>query len=269
MFFFKKQGKVSRAYQWNELLELGLNENTQIWKKEFCPLENSVEKCKKHWETLKEYKEKRENESSYQENSSYHKSQVYNGWFTSLVVALLFLYLILPTSTSNSQQKKSETKIHEIDIDGKNLKFKVRTTIKNEFFEMKETNDELVKDQKGCYYIVYLKLAYKKEKVLFNAGEYVIQDFNDAFIASFDNFMANVYFNLKDEGVNCHLYVKGSADISGQATFRKKLDERYGSKEGFTQIEYLKALDKEHNLFTDEYKTQLIGSEYSNSELPG
>ncbi|AEE50684.1 hypothetical protein [Haliscomenobacter hydrossis] len=98
-FFFKEREKISRAYQWNELLELELNENTQIWTKEFCPEGKSVENCKKHWQTLKEYTEKQENESNYEKSSSNKKGSGNGDRFT-LIAILIFSCVLLPYISS-------------------------------------------------------------------------------------------------------------------------------------------------------------------------
>ncbi len=267
MFFLKKHGEISRAYDWNELLGLGLSENTKIWTKELCPLENSVENCTKHWETLKDYKKNQKDEkvhqkeNNFQQNSSSKKNWVYGGRFT---LVLIFLWLLSPYifSLFDQGQKKEETINGELEF----LGGKVRVSKSTKYYEVKEVNQDLGK--KGKCYIIDLKSAYDEEMVLFKAGEYVISDPNNSFAISFDDFMANVYYRLKDEGVNCQLYIKGSAYISGHTTFLKNIDERYGSKEGFTKVEYLRALDKEYNFFTNEVQIKWIGDEYSNSELP-
>ncbi|AEE50686.1 hypothetical protein [Haliscomenobacter hydrossis] len=160
-------------------------------------------------------------------------------------------------------KKKEET----IAVEGEFGPVKIKIIKKTKYSELEEVDQELVKGKKGKCFIVNLKSAYDEEVILFKAGEYVIND-SISFAISLDDFMANVYFDLKDKGVNCQLYVKGSADISGHTTFRKKIDERYGSKEGFTKIEYLKALDKEYNFFTNEVQIKSIGGKYSNSDLP-
>lgn len=265
-FFFIEHGKLSRAYGWQELLELGLDENTKIWTKELCPWGNSVDNCKKHWETLKEYRQQKENGSNYQKNSSnFRKGWIYSGRFT-LILGVIFLWLLSPYIFSAFDQGQKKEEIIGGALEFMNVKIKVSKHTK--YYEVKEVNQDLVKGKKGKCYLVNLKSADAEEMVLFKAGKYVINDPNNSFAISLDDFMANVYLRLKDEGVNCQLYVKGSADVSGHTTFLKKIDERYGSKEGFTKIEYLKALDKGHNFFTNEIQTQRIGDEYSNSDLP-
>ncbi|MBK6619624.1 MAG: hypothetical protein IPG32_01615 [Saprospirales bacterium] len=91
-------------------------------------------------------------------------------------------------------------------------------------------DEELVKGYKGRYFEINLKDAEKNAKVLFAPGRYSMdkKDFRKNYGATIGSFVneALIYLKKSDEG-KVKLFIQGSADISGQNTFRGKLDPEY------------------------------------------
>lgn len=282
IYRFKKDGTWHGNYELSEILYIGLPEDTLIWWEGLCPNNNPPESCTHciKLAKLKDYNvqphitpqpkrtEKPAQPTQVAEpatNATSSRNLSYLLAFALFAIIALYPYIF---DTSNGQEKKKEKIDQQIKIDIQKLSVELRSTKETEYYEVKKVfNPEIIKDNKGDYFIVDLKKIQKKERVLFQPGEYIIDDLNQDFINSLGKFMDDVYSKL-DKGVECRLFVRGSADIAGHSTFKKAIDSRFGESEGFTRIEYLKSIENSKSSFSQEKAIQNIGSEYTNNELP-
>jgi hypothetical protein len=98
--------------------------------------------------------------------------------------------------------KKIEKLISELDNE-----------IKTDNYEIIPSSDnEIIKDKKGKYYIVDLKDADYKEKIKFLNAKYIINDFDSKFQKAVLAFKNEVFDEL-NKGKKAELYIKGSANI--------------------------------------------------------
>lgn len=91
-------------------------------------------------------------------------------------------------------------------------------------------DDEVVEGYRGRYFQVQLKDASKKVKLLFGPGEYYMDkgDFRDNYGSVIGAFVTEALHALrKAERDGIKLFVQGSADITGQKTFKGNLDGKF------------------------------------------
>jgi hypothetical protein len=91
-------------------------------------------------------------------------------------------------------------------------------------------DDEVVEGYRGRYFQVQLKDAEKTIKLLFGPGEYHMSktDFRDNYGSVIGAFVTEALVAIrKNDRDGVKLFVQGSADISGAASFRGDLDESY------------------------------------------
>lgn len=91
-------------------------------------------------------------------------------------------------------------------------------------------DDEVVEGYRGRYFQVQLKDAEKTIKLLFGPGEYHMSktDFRDNYGSVIGAFVTEALVAIrKNDRASVKLFVQGSADISGAASFRGDLDESY------------------------------------------
>ena len=118
---------------------------------------------------------------------------------------------------------------------------------------------EVIKDQKGPYYDLYLK-----GPSLFQEGEYIIEDAAEAYSAPLKGFIHEILDMLDKKHIDHKLYVKGSADLKGQRSFHRDFKiERYT----FREIPFLR-YDGGQRQFTQEEGVRRILGQYTNSDLP-
>ena len=103
--------------------------------------------------------------------------------------------------------------------------------VKRDYWEaVFHPDDEVVEGYKGRYFQVRLKDAEKKVKLLFGPGEYFMSrgDFRDTYgsvIGAFVTEALNGMRKADQDGIK--LFVQGSADITGQNTFKGNLDDNF------------------------------------------
>lgn len=189
------------------------------------------------------------------------RTLIYITRIVALVPVFFLTTLILPYIGTPDGAKKIVID-EQFKVDFKKLQIELRTKKTTEFYEIEKIpTDELVEDNEGSYYVVNLDDSRYKERVLFQEGEYVIQDLNMKLITPMNKFMNEVYYYL-DAGTECQLFIKGSADIKGHETFKKQIDGDYE----FKKIKYYPKIS--NSKYRPKYQVQRIGDFYTNSDLP-
>lgn len=130
-------------------------------------------------------------------------------------------------------------------------------------------NKELVQDNIGNYYLVDIQSTKTKHSIAFKSGEYIINSFMEEFNKPMLEFRASIIDIIKSSGVsknNFKIYVKGSADKTGNLTFRRHINQEYPYRE----ITYFKKINNsEYRYTTNEIgTTQIEDNIYNNSKLP-
>ena len=132
-------------------------------------------------------------------------------------------------------------------------------------------DDEVVEGYRGRYFAIQLRDADKNVKLLFGPGEYYMDrtDFRERYGAVIGAFVTETLQALKEtDRDRVRLFVQGSADITGQNTFRGDLDERFlyesvdvlpreGNSDGFGGSPRNKSIPNEN--FTNEHLPDLRG----------
>jgi hypothetical protein len=120
---------------------------------------------------------------------------------------------------------------------------------------------ELIENQPGKYYIVYLKDATKRARFGFPGGQYVIQDFETRFRQSLTAFVRDI-LSVIEGGAPYEIYTRGSSSATPMSQKRLLVKGRE-----YTSIEYLRKVDKER--FTAEDPgVHNCEKAYSNKDLP-
>ncbi len=134
--------------------------------------------------------------------------------------------------------------------------------LETDFYELSVIpTDELIKDQRGTYYAVYLKDARRKRRFQFPGGRYVIRRFETRFRRALTTFVRDVLKPLHG-GVEYALYVRGSAS---SRPMRRSRRQRRSHR--FEEVTYLpKAGD---NLYDGNRNASVtFERRYGNDELP-
>ncbi|MCP3930280.1 MAG: hypothetical protein GY705_14395 [Bacteroidetes bacterium] len=128
-------------------------------------------------------------------------------------------------------------------------------------------DDEVVDGYKGRWFQVRMKDAEKNVKLLFGPGEYYMDksDFRDHYGSVIGTFVTEALNGMKKaERGSVKLFVQGSADITGQNTFRGKLDSKYK----YDEVTVLPQKDDSDN-FSNEPTTKAISATgFTNDDLP-
>ncbi|MEM9887952.1 MAG: hypothetical protein AAF849_18805, partial [Bacteroidota bacterium] len=126
-----------------------------------------------------------------------------------------------------------------------------------------QEEEELVEGLKGRYYEVKLKRADEVVAILFPVGRYYMNmdAFNQDYGAAIGTFIYEATYHL-DEGKRVKLFIQGSADATGDETFKGNLNSEYL----FNEID---VLPKKSEGFENELETKDIPrSGFTNSDLP-
>lgn len=140
------------------------------------------------------------------------------------------------------------------------LKEKLRTPYEGDGFTVKPQNDvELVKGRRCCYYELIVK-----GPALFPVGEYIIEGQDKEYSEPLNNFFNEVIVILRRAHIEHQLYIKGSADRTGDTTFRKNFEiDRFTYRE-FPYLPY----DPQQRQFTPDQRLWRIDGPYTNKDLP-
>ncbi len=167
---------------------------------------------------------------------------------------------------AKGEYPKRSTATVEFKAKFKELELSLRTSIENEYFDIRLIpEDEVVKGKKGKYYIVDLKFPDIQDTVFFESGKYVMSNFTDSLTKPLNNFIEDVYSYI-DAGTECALFVRGSADILGEETLNAAFNPEYNGK-SFHNIKYL-AKDDKSDKFINSISIHKIGDRYKNHDLP-
>ncbi|MEM1121962.1 MAG: hypothetical protein AAGJ18_16035, partial [Bacteroidota bacterium] len=128
-------------------------------------------------------------------------------------------------------------------------------------------DNEVVKGYVGKYFQIQLKDAQKNVKLLFGPGEYFMEKttFRENYGATIGAFVVEALRAMKKSDMDkVKLFVQGSADITGNATFKGKMDDSYL----YESVEVLpQNADKE--TFANIAKSKSIALQnFRNSDLP-
>ncbi|MTB53324.1 hypothetical protein [Lewinella sp. W8] len=128
-------------------------------------------------------------------------------------------------------------------------------------------DDEVVEGYVGRYFQVELKNAEKVVKLLFGPGEYFMKkrDFRDNYGSVIGAFVAETLSAIrKSDQRKVKLFIQGSADITGQNSFRGNLDESYY----FDEIEMLPMKGSDENFGQTPTSKTIPERGFRNEDLP-
>jgi hypothetical protein len=146
------------------------------------------------------------------------------------------------------------------DQEAAKLKEKLRTAYEGDGFTVTPLLEtELVKGSKGSYYELIVK-----GPALFPVGEYIIKDQDKEYSQPLNNFFDEVIAVLRRAHINQQLFIKGSADKTGDMTFHKNFGiDRYT----YRDIPYF-PYDPQQEQFIQNQTTWRISGPYANKDLP-
>jgi hypothetical protein len=117
----------------------------------------------------------------------------------------------------------------------------------------------LVKDLKGGYYELIIK-----GPALFPVGEYIIDGQDKEYSQPLDHFFDEVITVLRRAHIDRQLFIKGSADKTGDTTFSKNfVIDRYTYR-AFPYLPY----DPQQQQFAQNKQIWAIPGPYANKDLP-
>ena len=188
--------------------------------------------------------------------------------YTMLYVSLLGLFLlityyslvinnIIPISFFPYKGSKGKDDVNKIVE-----KFKKSRFIERSFNGELYPETELVKGDTGRYFIINLLDAITKDTLKFEPEKYIIKEWSKKHRRSMADFGSIILDSLKGK-VDYKLYIKGSADISGNKTFSAVLDPSYNYKKVFF---YKKFSGK--NEFISKIDSSFVNKRFSNGDLP-
>jgi len=134
--------------------------------------------------------------------------------------------------------------------------------VSTDFYDLRLIpTDELIKDQKGSYYALYLKDARRRRRFQYPGGRYVLKRVDTRFRASLTQFVRDVLAKVHG-GVEYKLYVRGSA--SSKPMRRKRKQAR---SYPFETITYHPQVGEDLYDANQEREVS-IEKRYGNEELP-
>ena len=177
-----------------------------------------------------------------------------------ITISLSITIVIKSYDGPNSQPSPLPTPEVNKGDDSSKLRENLKKPYEGDGFSIEPRLDpEVVRGQCGNYYDVYLK-----GPSLFPIGEYIIRDAERDYRLPLQGYITEIDEILNASHVDHHLYVKGSADLTGQGTFKKSFEiDRWT----FRSISYLK-YDRPQEQFTTDVGTRTITGQYTNQDLP-
>lgn len=128
-------------------------------------------------------------------------------------------------------------------------------------------DDELVRGYKGKYFEISLKDAEKNAKVLFRPGRYSMDKntFRTNYGATIGSFVTEaLHYVKKDRQETVKLFIQGSADITGNDTFRGRQDPKYR----FEEITLLPQDPDQEHFISEELTKEIPRTNFRNDDLP-
>jgi len=193
--------------------------------------------------------------------------------WVALFMATAMVYLISSFAITRmydfmakGKYPKRSTATIEFKAKYKDLEFSLRTSLENEYYDIRLIPDnEIITGKRGKYYVVELKTPNLQDTVFFKSGQYVMKSYEKALTKPLNAFIDSVYSYL-DAGTECTLYLRGSADILGNETLNAKFNPNYDD-ENFHKIRYYPK-QGESDKFANEESLHTIGDYYKNVDLP-
>lgn len=176
------------------------------------------------------------------------------------VIFFVGIFLLI---LSQLKPQKAELRLKASEIEAT-----LRVEFSNEYFVSKKIpTNEKIKNKKGDYYKIDLKLADHKELILFPPGKFVLSSEKEDLVNSINNFRKTVY-NYLDEQYGAEIYVKGTADITGNTTFKDTLS-KYMDMKNEKYIKFkIKPYDKVSDKFDNSSELDSVNEIYENANLP-
>ncbi|MBK8493055.1 MAG: hypothetical protein IPL49_19760 [Saprospirales bacterium] len=178
--------------------------------------------------------------------------------------------------TKQLKQEEETLKEEFKDIVGQDLslqavpmeEWKEATQVERPYWEASvHPDNELVHGYKGKYFEISLKDAEKNAKVLFNPGKYSLDKmvFRNNYGATLGSFVneALLYLKKSDEG-QVKVFIQGSADITGQNTFRGKLEPDYL----YEEITLLPLDEDREHFHREPLRLKIPANGFLNEDLP-
>jgi hypothetical protein len=191
-----------------------------------------------------------------------------------LVCLLLYFFYQLYTHTDTPITSEAQTggildqdKKIAFEIDFKALKIKLDMGYHTNYADViKIPRSTIVEGKEGDYYFVDLKNAKTEEILLFKAGEYTIDGLDKKFSASITQFYNDVV-QVTAKVRKPEIFIKGSADASGNGSFKQRLIDVGCQSEDFLHIPVHRRIGG--TLYQKEPTVESLQIEdYTNEELP-
>jgi len=188
---------------------------------------------------------------------------VWGSWFSKLG----FNYSILPAVSDVSSHKGTvEEFLNKTVIYDDNITIKNRTNKYVEYINLE--NKELLRGLVGNYYLVDIRSAETNHLITFGSGKYFIDSFDKEYDEPMLEFKDNILDVIKNSSSSMgdfKVFVKGSADIKGNLTFKQRLNPNYQ----YEEVTYFKKKNNsEYQYINEQGKTQIQNNIYTNKELP-
>ncbi|MEM8524534.1 MAG: hypothetical protein AAGG68_07810 [Bacteroidota bacterium] len=140
--------------------------------------------------------------------------------------------------------------------------------VKREYWDaIFHPDDEVVEGYQGRWFQVRLKDAEKNVKLLFEPGKYFMStsDFRDSYGSVIGAFVTEALSGIKQsERGEIKLFVQGSADITGQNTFRGRLSDDFM----YDKLTILPQKDDSENFSNIPTQKSVSSSSFTNDDLP-
>jgi hypothetical protein len=178
-----------------------------------------------------------------------------------------FNYSIKPASSDMLSYKETiESFLNQTTVQNNDITVKNRSNKYVEYLNLE--NKELLQGLVGNYYLVDIRSAETKKIIVFNSGKYFIDSFSEEYDKPMIEFKSNILDVIENStslSSKFKVFVKGSADIKGNLTFRQKINPNYP----YTGISYFKKMNNsEYKYVSERGETQIKNDIYTNAELP-
>jgi hypothetical protein len=178
-----------------------------------------------------------------------------------------FKHSILPTLSDVSLYKERiEDFLNKTSIPEDKITVKNRTNEYVEYINLE--NKELLQGLVGNYYLVDIRSAETNHLITFNSGKYFINSFSKEYNAPMLEFKNNILEFIKNSSSSINkfkVFVKESADITGNLTFEQKLNPNYQ----YESIVYFKKRNNsEYQYINEQGVTRIENRTYRNRDLP-
>lgn len=188
---------------------------------------------------------------------------IWGAWFSKLG----FNHSILPMlSDVSSYKERIEDFLNKTAIIEDKITVKNRT---NKYVEYTlGSNNEILQNYVGNYYLVDIRSAETNHLITFSSGKYFIDSFSEEYNDPMLEFKKNILEFIENSSSSMSkfkIFVKGSADITGNLTFQQPLNPKYQYKD---IIYFKKRNNSEYQYINEQGKMNIENNIYRNKELP-